>query len=163
MLAALIRSVAPWAKLYQAATALATGITFLHVAGLLWGGGRAITADAIALRTRSFERARDSGRLEIVSSSHRDVLIGLAVTAITGVLMFAADIKHYLTSPLYWGKMSVVAVMLINGAFIKRLETPLAAGGEAAARGWARTRRLAVVSLLLWFTATLLGQTLLNS
>jgi hypothetical protein len=162
MTALLIRFFAPWAKLYQDVTVLATGITFLHVAGLLWGGGRAVTADTIALRTRSFEQARDTGRLALISSSHRDVLIGLAITALTGGLMFAADVKHYLFSAVYWSKMVVIGVMLINGAFIKRLEAPIALGGEGAARGWARTRRFAAVSLALWFIATLLGQALVD-
>lgn len=147
--------VGPWAAFFGEHGAVSIGIAFLHVGGMLWGGGRAVTADLLTLRAPSRERFLADGQLGFLAASHRDVLRGLVVTAGSGILLFAADLEHYIGAPTYWAKMGAVAVLLINGLFLRRLEAPLAAeGGEAA---WAGARRHAGISLVLWFVTLLLG------
>lgn len=48
--------VGPWAAFFGEHGAVSIGIAFLHVGGMLWGGGRAVTADLLTLRAPSRER-----------------------------------------------------------------------------------------------------------
>ena len=50
MVEGLIEFFAPWAKLYGDSKVIPTVVAFGHVSALLWGGGRAVAADLVALR-----------------------------------------------------------------------------------------------------------------
>lgn len=153
---------APWARLYGDSTVIATVVGFVHLAGVLWGGGRAVTADAAVLRAEGVERFLDDGQLRFLTTSHRDVLIGLGLTALSGVLLVGSDVAHYLDTPLYWAKMAAVVLLLLNGARIKGIERGLTADNPRLPSIWARTRLHAGISMTLWFVVLLLGQGLVN-
>ena len=58
----LATTAAPWAHLYSNSKSVAAGVAFLHVGGLVFGGGRAITADCKTLavkRNAAAERELD--------------------------------------------------------------------------------------------------------
>lgn len=156
----LVNFVAPWAGIYADHTAVATAVAFVHLGGLVFGGGRAVVADLFALRAPSAVAFQERGHLRFLAASHRDVLIGLSATAASGLLFLASDLAHYLASPVYWTKMTVVGLLLTNGMLIRRNERALAAGDAAA---WGGTRRHAAISLTCWFGAIVLGKTLVNS
>ncbi|MBI3789636.1 MAG: hypothetical protein HY275_02015, partial [Gemmatimonadetes bacterium] len=81
---------------------------------------------------------------------------GLVLSAISGVVMFAADVETFAKSLLYWSKMGSVALLLVNGLLLQRAERQLTADpGDAAALG--RLRVSAGLSLALWFVVALLG------
>lgn len=103
--------------------------------------------------------------LEELSAAHRPVLAGLAVTAVSGLLLLAADLETYLASPVYWVKMGLVVLLLANGALLARTERALAMpelDAGAAAASWRRLRRSAHASRLLWLLILFAGVALVN-
>ncbi len=158
MLESLNDFLSPWASYYGDHTWLSNAVTFLHLAGLLWGGGRAVTADLVTLRSRGFDEFQSAGHLKFLKASHRDVLIGLTVATISGLLMFTSDFDHFLKAPIYWAKIAGVVVLLGNGIFLKRAEVGLELGGSSGSTAFGMAKRHAAASLFLWFATTLLGQ-----
>ena len=49
---------------------------------------------------------------------------------ISGVLLLAADLETYLASTIFWSKMALVGALLVNGAFLVRVERVALAGGD---------------------------------
>ncbi len=93
---------------------------------------------------------------------HRPVLIGLLIALLSGVLMFAADLKVYLPAPLFWIKMATITLLMVNGARLRATETGMRRGSLPGRKGWIRLRHSAQLSFLLWFGALLLGTALLS-
>ena len=146
--------VAWWAHLYADSKALSSGVNFVHLAGILVAGGFAIVTDRASLAL-SPEGGTDVLReLERGRGVHAWVLGGLAVTAASGVLQLFSDLHTYLASVLFWTKMGLIALLLVNGWVRMRAEQGLEAGGTS---DWKRFRVTSVVSLVLWFTVLLAG------
>lgn len=152
---------APWANLYNGSSLVSTSVTFVHLGGLLLGGGCAVAADRMTLRLRPANSARFRAHLQELHGMHRPVLLGLALTFASGLLMLAADLPTYLPSTLFWFKMGLIAVLLGNGLVLRRAERALRFGWTAQDRGWRRLQRAAQASLTLWFGSLLLGTALL--
>jgi hypothetical protein len=148
--------VAPWADLYAGSTAVSTGVTSLHLAGMLLGGGFAVAADRATLRALRHPRAL-AHHLDELESVHRLVLSGLGVTIATGLLMLAADLESMVRSPVFWVKMAALAVLLANGwrlrGAARRLRRDIAGSPTARSRLGGAAR----LSAGLWFAALLLG------
>src|SRR5215831_11146354 len=106
-------AVAWWAALYSGSAVLRTLVSFVHVAGLVGGGGAAISADRATLRATRHGLAVAR---EQIDQTHRVVIVGLAAVIVSGVLLFAADVDTYAPSKLFWLKMVMVAALMINGA-----------------------------------------------
>lgn len=156
------RAAAPWADTYNAHPALQTTVAFAHVGSLLVGGGFALATDRATLRTRRAGEALRRHFLDELHAVHRPVLIGLAVACLSGVLLFAADVKTFLGSPVYWVKLALVALLLVNGWRMTRTEAALRA--DPAARPlWGRLQRIAVASMALWLAVALAGTILVNA
>lgn len=163
---ALVQLSAPWAARYGDSAALATAITFLHLAGVLVGGGMALAADRATLRAARADAAARARLLDDLALTHRPVLLGLGVAAASGVLLLAADLETYLGSPLYWAKMGLVLALLANGAVLTRAERSLrASGGEAVPEhpAWRVLGRTAHASRALWLLTLLAGVAVLNA
>ena len=141
----------PWAALYGESTGLQTGVVFLHLGGLLIGGGGAVAEDLGTLRAARGDPARRAERLNLLGMAHRTVLFGLALTAATGVLMLGADFEVLAGSAVFWVKMGLVAVLLANGALMMRAETGAHSPGPAGDRAWQMLTRAAGASAFLWF------------
>lgn len=152
----------PWAALYGESAALQTGVVFLHLGGLLIGGGAAVAEDLATLRAARGDQARRGERLNLLSVAHRTVLLGLALTAATGVLMLGGDFEALATSTVFWVKMGLVALLLSNGALMMRTATGARSPGPAGDRAWQRMVRAAGASAFLWlltlFVSVLLTQ-----
>lgn len=159
----LVRLASPWEQLYSNSKGLETFITFLHVGGLLLGGGLALASDRATLRAIRQAAHDRVQHLEALSSVHKIVLTGLAITFVSGILLFLADVKTFWGSWVFWLKMVLILALLINGWVITRAEASLRAGdmGEDD-RAWTHLHRTAVVSFVLWFAITLAGVALLN-
>ena len=155
----LARSVEWWTALYSNHAVLRTVVVFAHVGGLLGGGGCAIAADRATLMLSTRDVGLVSAHLASIRRAHRVVVGGLIAICISGVLLLAADLETYLASGIFWTKMSLVGALLVNGAFLVRVERLARSGGG---RGWSRMRQAAALSLLLWFLTTLLGTALPN-
>lgn len=161
---ALVTLLAPWAEVYGDSAALSTLMVFGHLAALLFAGGLAVTLDRGTLRAVRGDESAKARQLADLAAAHRLVLRGLALSVVTGVLMFAADVETYLGSWIYGAKMALVAALLVNGFVMTRAERRIRVGsGPAAHAGWQRLRRTALASLVLWFATTLAGVALVNA
>ena len=151
--------VAGWAALYSGSAVLRTLVGFVHVAGLVGGGGAAVAADrATLLATRKGAVVRRE-QVDSIHHVHRIVLGGLVGVIVSGVLLFAADVDTYAPSRLFWIKMAMVAALMINGALLVRIGR----GGKTPDENMRRTLRwTAAISLSLWFLTTLAGAGLPN-
>ncbi|HEX4347156.1 MAG TPA: hypothetical protein VHZ73_06265 [Vicinamibacterales bacterium] len=139
-----------WSALYSNHASLRTAIEFAHVGGLLAGGGSALAADLAIMR---------GGDPQLLKHTHVLVVAGLVALFASGVLLFAADVDTYLYSRVYWIKMALIVVLLVNGIVLWRAERRAAAGDNDA---WTVLHRTAIVSLLVWFATTLAGAALPN-
>jgi hypothetical protein len=159
----------PWASLYSDSRAVSSAVTFLHLGGLLFAGGLAISSDRATFRAlRGTEQDR-SRLLTDLSDAHAWVLGGLTVIFVSGVLLALSDVKTFGPSPIYWTKMSLVALLLVNGVLLERTERKLRAGSlltQTTApmnRLWGRLRFAATASMVLWIAIVLAGVILVES
>jgi hypothetical protein len=90
---------------------------------------------------------------------HALVAVGLTCIILTGARMVYEDPAYYFSQPLYWAKMSFVAVLIINAFFIGHLSrialtTPFA---ELSLRARLPLLVSGAVSLVAWVATILLG------
>jgi hypothetical protein len=94
---------------------------------------------------------------------------GLSVIFASGLLLALADVKTFGPSPVYWTKMSLVALLLVNGTLLQRTEQKLRAGSlltQSSAprqRLWSRLRFAAAASMALWTAIVLAGVILVET
>ena len=144
-----------WSAMYSDHQAVSVAVRFLHLAGLLVGGGTALVADRHLLAAISRDVVARNAALALAGASHRIVVPALALMALTGALMATADLETFLNSRLFWIKMLIVGLLLLNGGGLVLTERAVARG--AGARDWARLRMASVVSVVLWLSALLAG------
>lgn len=159
---ALVTLVEPWSTFYADSKVVATLVVFAHVAALLFAGGLAVTLDRGTLRAERQPEFRPR-HLDELGASHRIVLSGLALSVVSGLLLFTADLEAYFVSPVYWTKMTLIALLLANGYRMTRAEAALRAGAAQADAEWGRLRIAALASLVLWFAIALAGVALVNA
>lgn len=157
----------PWQSVYNNSKLLATVVVGVHLVALLIGGGLAIAADRATLRlvrASAVDRARQLMELRAV---HRPVLISLVFIFASGVLLTAADVRTFFTSPAFYVKMALVLLLLVNGAVLSGTETRLRAANTDAEAGasklWTRLRASTVWSIALWTAATVASVVLQNA
>ncbi len=154
--ATLVALADPWAKLYSHSKVVSAGVTFLHVAPLIFAGGAAFMADRTTLRVSRAGAMERSRQLQEIAGTHALVVSGLALSFISGIGMFFSDVETFLPSIYFWVKMALVGLLLVNGFVMTRVEKRLAAGGDDLAL-WARMRTVAILSAVLWMATTLSG------
>jgi hypothetical protein len=98
-------------------------------------------------------------QLQLLKATHRVVLLGLVALTVSGLLLFAADVDTFLTSRIFWLKIALFMVLLLNGAMMQLGERQVLRDERGA---WGRLRRTATVSLWLWLLTTLAGAALPN-
>lgn len=158
---ALARWAEPWNSLYSDSKPVASAVLFLHLVPLLLAGGAAITADRATIRAyggSTEDRTRQRGEL---ARTHAFVLGGLALSFVSGVLMFLSDVDQFLETPFFWVKLTLVGLLLLNGFMMSRTERALTSGADDRVL-WARMRMISVSSLILWMATTLAGVVLSN-
>src|SRR4051794_37102225 len=159
---ALAHLLEPWAHAYADSKLIATVVTFGHIASLLMAGGLAVATDRATLRALSLAAAERGRHLEDLSGVHRLVVGGLALSVITGFLLFASDVETFVGSWIFWLKMGLICVLLLNGYRMTRAEHALRADAAEASPAWIALRRSALVSVALWYAITLAGVALMN-
>jgi len=149
-----LRNVATdWGSYYSNHAVVRTLVAFTHIGGLVAGGGAAMVADRgilSALRRGASER---TFLLTSIRNTHAVVRAGLIAVIVSGVLLFAADVDTYLVSRLFWTKMALVGLLMLNGAALTAAERRVS---------WGTLRWTAIASLILWSLTTLTGTGLLN-
>jgi hypothetical protein len=149
-----------WSAFYSGSAVIRTVINFAHLGGLVGGGGCAIAADRAALMAYHKGHDHRAFHLEGVRATHLAVLVGLGLVIASGGLLLGADFDAYVSSPVFWMKMLLVALLLSNGVLMLRAERRAESGEED---GWLQLRRASIASLVLWFTTTLAGVVLPNA
>jgi len=151
--------VVDWGSLYANHAAIRTVVLFAHIGGLVTAAGAAVTADRGILRAMRLDARERAAQLDAIERTHRVVLTGLVFIAISGPLLFASDVDAFLHSRLFWTKMTLVALLVINGAVLTAAERR-AASGDAGA--WPALQLTAIASIALWSLITLCGAALPN-
>ncbi len=156
-----------WNDLYSHSKLVSTTVITVHIGALFLGGGLAVAADRATLRVAA-ERPDDRARqLAEVHDVHRPVLIALVLLFISGVAMALADLENFLGSVVFWIKLTLVALLLINGLFLQRTESALRAGSaqgdDAVPTRWGRMRVFTVMSITLWIATFVAGSILANA
>ena len=133
---------------------------FAHIGGLVTAGGAAMTADRGLLSASRRDDAVRRAQLVSTRHTHKIVLAGLVAIVLSGALLFASDADTFLSSRVFWTKMALVVLLLVNGAVLTSAERRAAQG---VATAWIALRRTAALSLILWSLITLAGVILVNS
>ena len=160
--AALVQLVEPWSQLYGDSKLLPVLIVFAHIAALVFAGGLAVTLDRATLRAVRGGADVRTRQLDELGRAHRLVITGLTFSAITGVLLFAADLETYFVSPIFWTKATLILMLLGNGFLMTRTEALIRTSSEPEA-GWNRLRLTAIASLVLWFATAFAGVALVKA
>ena len=151
--------VASWSAVYSNHALLRTVIEFAHVGGLVAGGGSALAADLATVRAAAASEAARATELQLLRRTHPIVIVGLIAVFASGLFLFAADVDTYLYSRVYWIKMALVVLLLINGALLWHGERRVSRGeGEA----WRVLHYTALASVVLWLVITFAGAALPN-
>ena len=169
----LVHLFAPWQSLYSNSKPVATAVTATHLVALLYGGGFAVAADRATLRARPDDPKAARRVLRDLEAVHRPVLIALAVMLVSGLGMATADVETFAKSPAFVLKLSLVALLVVNGFVLTRTERALrrlpdgaggADDGSGLRRGlWRRLRRTAWASVFLWAGTVVAGTVLVNA
>lgn len=163
----LAHAFAPWQSLYSDSKSVASVVTGVHLVGLLFGGGLAIAADRSTLRAYRRHPSERASTLAELHAVHRPVVGMLAVLFLSGLLLAAADIGTFLTSVLFWIKLALVALLVMNGMLLYHTETRVAAqahhSGTISNRLQHRLKLTAYASLALWLLTAITGTVLTNS
>lgn len=160
---ALARVAEPWSHAYSNSKVLATLVTFGHIASLLLAGGLAVATDRGTLRALRLAAAERGRHLAELAGVHRLVVAGLALSVITGLLLFASDVDTFIVSWIFWLKMGMVLLLLANGLMMTTAERSLARDANAMSPAWMRLRRAAIASMVLWYAIALAGVALVNA
>jgi hypothetical protein len=159
ILAHLVAAAQPWADLYNGNQVLQSGLMFSHLGGVLLGGGTAVVADRATLRAATRTVAERDRQLHELRRTHQVVLLGLAFTVASGVLLLAGDLDALARTWALRIKLALLGALLVNGWLITRTERTMPPGD---ARQWRTLAALARVSLVLWFTLVLVSTFLVN-
>ena len=151
---------AGWNTLYSNSSVVSTTVTTVHILSLLFAGGLAIATDRTTLRATDDDLPRVARELAAV---HRPVLGALSVLFLSGVLLAAADVETFLVSPLFWIKLGLVALLLINGAALAVAESRYSRMPALGSVQWRRLRGHAWSSIALWVATTIAGTILVNA
>jgi hypothetical protein len=152
----LIDTTEPWNKLYSHNKTVSATVLFLHLAPLIFAAGAAFVADRATLRAL---RASGEERVRHLAELHRThplIIGGLALSFISGILMFLSDVETFLGSIFLWIKLTLVALLCVNGLVMMLTEKGLAKNKDDAAL-WGRLKTVAILSGVLWFATTLAG------
>jgi len=155
----LLEAAQGWARVYADSKLVSTGVIYVHLAGLLLGGGAAVAADRETLKAAREPEPVRADHLAFLGTVHGIAIAGLAMLAASGAAMLLADLDTFWSARAFWIKMSLVALLLANGLVMRQAEQ---LARTLPARAWRRLRTTSILSLVLWFTI-LLASTILAS
>lgn len=98
-------------------------MTIAHVLSVVLGMGAALVSDAL-FSFYSKDRDLNSTEISTLSILSKIVFYGLILIALSGVGLFLSDIERYTHSTKFLAKMSILAILLINGYFLNKIVWP---------------------------------------
>jgi hypothetical protein len=162
---ALVHFFAPWKEIYSNSPVVDTCVIFVHLSGILIGGGTALFTDRATLRVRDGTSEAARGAAIELQESHRVVVGSLVVVLISGIALATSDLPTFLHAPLFAVKLAFVTLLVINGALLIRAERVFgepSINAERSDRTWRGVRRHARASQVLWLCTLLAGTALAN-
>ena len=103
-----------------------------------------------------------AGRSQTMTSTARRFMPwlwwGLAIAAVTGIVMIVGEPVRELVNPAFWSKMTLLALSLGAAALFQATLTHRLAFWERTSAERKFTRILAVASLLVWVGIVILGR-----
>ena len=140
-------------------------ITILHILSVVLGMGSALVSDLL-FSFFSKDKKLNKTELATLSILSKVVFYSLFVIVGSGLALFLANIERYLYSPKFLAKMSVLAILLINGYLLNKYVWPhLLNKNFFTLKKEHNIRRLAfacgAVSVISWISVLTLG--VLNS
>jgi len=148
----LVKWTGPWRSLYSHHLSVEMSVVGVHVLSMLIAGGLAIAHDRGTLRAGSWLPAIVDHHFSELHAVHRTVVIALTVCMLSGVALFASDVKTYVFSIPFWIKMALIVLLLVNALIMTSAETRLrvSAARDAAVAAWTQIRATSVASAALW-------------
>lgn len=142
-------------------TTIKTPLTIVHVISVVFGMGSALISDVLFTFYGNDKKlsATEIKTLRLLSNV---VWVGLIVITLSGVGLFLSDIPKYLQSVKFLAKMSILAVLLVNGYVLhKYIWKHVIARNFLVSNQESRMRKFAfacgAVSVLSWMTVCGLG------
>jgi hypothetical protein len=148
-------AVASWAEFYANHQLASVFVRFVHLTAIVMGGGAALLMDFRIIRASHAAIEQREKAFLSLKGIHRYVVVWLSVLVATGVLMTAAEYSVFLQSRVYWTKIALVAVLMINGMALLFAERN--AQKRGIADGWRRLTTASMLSVVLWQTTLFAG------
>lgn len=135
--------------------------TILHVLAAVCAMGAAFSADVL-FHFFAADKQLMPGERQTLSLLSRVVWYGLAAVVVTGAMIFMADPAGYLMSVKFLAKMTVVGILIANGAVLDRyVHAHLIRKGFLSSRREAFARRVAFacgsISAVSWVSVLAFG------
>jgi hypothetical protein len=159
----------PWRRVFAQSPLLSTLILFGHLGGLLAAGALTVSSDRATLRLDPRDEVERRRHLAEIACMRGPVWCAFAVALLSGALLFFADVEAFAASRIFWTKMSLVALLVVNALTSARLDAALRQDAHegapvdqspSTARRWRRRRAGAIASAMLWFGPVLSGAAL---
>jgi hypothetical protein len=138
-----------------------TPATILHVLGVVVGMGSALASDGLF---SFFAKDKKLNKTEISTLSilSKIVFYSLILITVSGVAVFLSDPEKYMDSIKFMAKMSILAVLLINGFVLNKYVWPhLITKNFFTVRNERGMRKLAfacgAISVVSWLSVFVLG------
>lgn len=158
LLTSLTTVTAPWRSAYSHSPPLEMSVVGVHVLSMFVAGGLAIAHDRSNLRAGRWTRAIRQHHVGELHAVHTTVVAALAICVLSGLLLFASDVKTYAVSIPFWIKMGLIVLLLANALVMTSVETALRVdSGGAATAAWSRIRASSAVSASLWAAIVLVS------
>ncbi|HBA45686.1 hypothetical protein A2W67_01225 [Candidatus Nomurabacteria bacterium RIFCSPLOWO2_02_40_28] len=100
-----------------------TPATILHVVGIVFGMGGAFVSD-ILFSFFSIDKKLNDTETSTLSVLSRIIFYSLILITLSGAVIFLSDTEKYLSSAKFLAKMSILAVLLINGYILNKSVWP---------------------------------------
>ncbi len=94
-----------------------------HVFGAILGAGGAFVSDAMFFKTIK-DGVIESTELSFMKLGGKIVWTGLAILVISGILLFLTNPEGYMNSSKFLVKVTIVAVIIINGIIFHSIHLP---------------------------------------
>ncbi len=144
-----------WSGYYGNHPFVSVFVRFAHLSAIALGGGSALLTDLWVLKAKNAQLTEKESVFQSLRRIHGYVIPWIAVLVVTGILMTLADFDTFWNSRIYWIKMALVAMLIMNGVTLLLAEHRTRRIGLAA--GWRRLVRVSMISFILWITTLFAG------
>jgi len=100
-----------------------TILIILHILGVVIGAGGAFAGDAMffsSIRDKKISHTE----MRFLKLSSTMVWTGIGIIVLSGIAIFLSDIDHYFHSAKFLAKMTIVAIIIINGVIFHSIHLP---------------------------------------